>query len=74
MKVAASLLVIASAFALPALAQDKAKQPNGAYTTPRGKPLVLRYRIYLHDGDARAAKVAEHFTAFAAPARTATNR
>ncbi|HVJ83505.1 MAG TPA: PmoA family protein, partial [Planctomycetia bacterium] len=54
--------------------KDKAKQPNGSHVTPRGKPLVLRYRVYLHDGDAQAAKVAEHFTAFASPARAEAKR
>ncbi|MFZ5830896.1 MAG: PmoA family protein [Planctomycetota bacterium] len=39
---------------------------SGAYTLEPGKPLTLRYRVILHNGDEKAAKIAERFEAYTA--------
>jgi hypothetical protein len=46
---------------------DKA-QPKGAgdHTIPAGQSLTLRYRFYLHEGDAEEANVAARFAEYAA--------
>ena len=43
------------------------KQPKGAgnLTIPAGKSVTFRYRFYLHEGDEKQAKVAEHYHEFA---------
>jgi hypothetical protein len=45
-----------------------AKHPpgKGDYTIPAGGSLTLRYRFYFHQGDEKAAKVAEHYADYAA--------
>jgi len=39
--------------------------PEGGLTIPAGKSLTFRYRFYLHEGDEKSAKVAEHFADWA---------
>ncbi|HEX7628997.1 MAG TPA: DUF6807 family protein [Candidatus Methylomirabilis sp.] len=39
------------------------------YLLAQGEQLRLSFRLYLHDGDAKAARVAEHYTAFKTPPR-----
>ena len=42
-------------------------QPHiGDYTIPAGGSLTLRYRFYFHNGDEKAAKIAEHYAAYSA--------
>jgi len=42
-------------------------QPHaGDYTIPAGGELTLRYRFYFHDGDPQDAKIAGHYTDYAA--------
>jgi len=42
-------------------------QPHiGDHTIPAGGTLTLRYRFYFHNGDEKAAKIAEQYTAYAA--------
>jgi hypothetical protein len=43
------------------LADEKA----GEIRIPAGGELVLRYRILFHRGDEKAARIAEHFNAYA---------
>ena len=46
---------------------DKKHPRNiGDYTIPAGGSLMLRYRFFFHEGDPAAAKVAEHYAAYAA--------
>lgn len=43
--------------------------PEGEYTEiPKGRPLTLRYRVVVHDGDAREAGIATLFAEYEAPA------
>jgi len=42
----------------------------GRYVLEPGKPVVLAYRVFVHRGDAQAAKVAEAYEAFAHPPRS----
>ncbi len=37
---------------------------DGSYTIPAGKSLTLRYRVYIHHGDAAEAKVAEAYARY----------
>lgn len=39
---------------------------DGSYTVPVGGSLTLKYRVFIHKGDAAAAKVAEAYQAYAA--------
>ena len=40
-------------------------QPHiGDYTIPAGGSLTLQYRFYFHNGDAQAAKIAEHYAEY----------
>lgn len=42
-------------------------QPHaGDYTIPAGGTLTLRYRFYFHNGDAKAARIADHYAEYAA--------
>ena len=42
-------------------------QPHiGDYTIPAGGSLTLRYRFYFHNGDEKAAKIAEHYADYSA--------
>ncbi|MFQ6131705.1 MAG: PmoA family protein [Armatimonadota bacterium] len=43
------------------------KTGKGKYTIPQGESLTLRYRVYIHEGDTEAAKVAEAYAAYAHP-------
>ncbi|HUU09717.1 MAG TPA: PmoA family protein [Phycisphaerae bacterium] len=45
---------------------DKANE-SGDYTLEAGKETTLRYRIYFHPGDEKAARVADRWTDFAQP-------
>ena len=38
----------------------------GEFTIPAGKSATFRYRIYIHAGDEKAARVAEHYKEYAA--------
>lgn len=40
-----------------------------SYLLPQGEQLCVSFRLYLHDGDANAARVAEHYAAFKMPPR-----
>jgi len=42
------------------------KEPLGAYTLPAGKSFTLRYRVLLHTGDEKNARLADRFKAYAA--------
>ncbi len=46
---------------------DKASGERGDYDLPKGKELVLRYRLYLHAGDVKAAKVAARYEDYVNP-------
>jgi hypothetical protein len=39
---------------------------NGSSVLPAGGELVLRHRIFFHRGEEKAARVAEHYRAYAA--------
>ena len=39
---------------------------NGTYAIPTGESLVLRYRVFIHDGDPSHAAVAEAYREFTA--------
>lgn len=41
-------------------------QPIGAYTLPAGKTIVLRYRVLLHTGDEKEARIDQRFAQYAA--------
>jgi hypothetical protein len=43
------------------------KEPIGEYTIPKGGSLTLRYRIYIHEGDAKQADVAGVYEQYAHP-------
>lgn len=43
----------------------KDRPDAGAITVPAGGKLVLRHRIFLHRGDEKTARVAEHYSEFA---------
>ncbi len=45
------------------------KGKNGAHTIPAGGSMTLRYRVLLHKGDAKEAKVDEAFKAYAKTAK-----
>jgi hypothetical protein len=40
---------------------EKAEKGAGNMTVDAGKSVTFRYRVYLHEGDTQAAKVAERF-------------
>jgi len=40
---------------------------SGTYTLPQGHSLRFSYRVIFHDGDAQAARIAEHFRQYASP-------
>lgn len=44
------------------------KQPGGGagFRSPAGEPVTLRYRVYLHDGDAEQGQVSKAFARYAA--------
>jgi hypothetical protein len=46
---------------------DFEKKPKGTgdFVIPPGKSVTFRYRFYLHDGDEREARVAEHYQEYA---------
>jgi hypothetical protein len=44
----------------------KANPKAGDLTIPAGGSVTFRWRFYFHEGDEKAAKVAEHFAAYAA--------
>lgn len=54
----------ANPFAVSSFAEEKGGQ-RGAYTLEAGNPLVLRYRVLIHDGDAKQARIAERYAAYA---------
>lgn len=58
-------LFCANPFGLSFFTGDK--KQNGSYTVKAGQEWVQRYRIYIHKGDAAAAKVAETFSSYASP-------
>lgn len=41
-------------------------EPLGNYTIPAGGKLTLKYRMYFHNGDEKAAKIAERYAEYAA--------
>ena len=43
--------------------------PSGEYRLPAGASLRLRYRVYVHEGDAAAGRVAEKYAGYAEPPR-----
>jgi hypothetical protein len=47
---------------------DFEKKPKGAgdFTIAAGKSVTFRYRFYIHQGDEKQARVAEHYQAYAA--------
>lgn len=45
------------------------KLDGGAHTIPSGECMTLRYRVFLHQGDETAGKVAEAFDAYSMDAR-----
>ncbi len=45
-------------------AKSGAKKGDGAYTIAKGEEITLRHRIFLHHGDSKTAKVAEHYKAY----------
>jgi hypothetical protein len=47
--------------------KEFAKEPHkGDYTVPAGGTLTLKYRLYFHFGDEKAAKIAERYSEYAA--------
>ncbi len=57
-------LLAANPFGLRKFAHDR--RQNGSYTIPTGDSLTLRYRVFIHHGDYREAKVAQAYTEYAA--------
>jgi hypothetical protein len=60
-------LFAANPFGLREFKEDKSA--DGAYTLPAGETMTLRYRILLHRGDERSARVAEAYAAYAKEAK-----
>jgi hypothetical protein len=60
-------LFAANPFAVQAFA-EKSDKPH-PYTLPKGEKLVLRYRVLLHRGDEKQAKVAEAYADYAKEAK-----
>ena len=58
-------LFAANPFALSAYHNDPRR--DGSQTLPSGDTLVFRYRVYIHDGDARAANVADEYHGYINP-------
>jgi hypothetical protein len=58
-------LLAANPFGDREFPEDSFAEPQKAITIPKGQELALRYRVYLHRGDAETAKVAEAYQAFA---------
>lgn len=57
-------LFAANPFGLKEFTGDPAK--DGSYTLPAGESITFRYRVLIHDGDYKAAKVAEKYQEYAA--------
>jgi hypothetical protein len=58
-------LLAANPFGDSEFPKDSFADPQKAVTIPNGQELALRYRVYLHRGDAETAKVADAYQAFA---------
>lgn len=56
-------LFAANPFGLHDFTGDKAQ--DGSYTLPAGEKLTFRYRVILHEGDEKAAGIAEQFSKYA---------
>ncbi|MBM3804377.1 MAG: hypothetical protein FJW26_18925 [Acidimicrobiia bacterium] len=54
-------------FGLHDFYRDKTK--DGSHTLQKGQSIRFRYRVYIHPGDAREAKIAEQYRAYARGAR-----
>jgi hypothetical protein len=54
----------ANPFAASSFADEKNGQ-RGAYTLPANQPLTLKYRVFIHNGDATKAKIAERYSQYA---------
>lgn len=48
---------------------ERDKEVNGSHTLSRGETITLRYRVLLHRGDEKEAKVAEVFAAYSKEAK-----
>jgi hypothetical protein len=54
----------ANPFAASSFADEKNGQ-RGAYTLPAKQALTLSYRVFIHNGDATKAKIAERYSQYA---------
>ena len=54
-------LFTANPFGLKSLGQGK----DGSFTLKKGKSIILRHRVIFHNGDEKAAKIAEAYKAYA---------
>lgn len=57
-------LLAANPFGIREFTHDR--QQSGSYTIPAGVSLTLRYRVFIHHGDDRQAKIAEAYREYAA--------
>jgi hypothetical protein len=56
-------LLAANPFGVREFTHDR--HPDGSYTIPAGGVLVLRYRVFVHHGDYRQARVTEAYSRYA---------
>jgi hypothetical protein len=57
-------LVAANAFGLREFTNNPAE--DGSWTIPQGKTMAFRYRVIIHHGDYKQARIAEAYRAYAA--------
>ena len=53
---------------------DFTDEGDGSYHIDEGKSLIQRFRVYIHDGNAEEAHVADHYAAFAEPPKVVLRR
>jgi hypothetical protein len=58
-------LMGANCFGLSYFTEKEEKKLNGDYLLKDGEELVFNYRVYVHSGDAKEARVAEQYDAYA---------
>lgn len=57
----------ASCFGLAAFTAGDPSPKNGDYTLPSGKSLTFNYRMIIHSGDVKEAKIADRYADYATP-------
>jgi hypothetical protein len=56
-------LLSANPFGLSFFLRDA--HQDGSYTTPAGKSIQFRYRVFIHDGNYKQAQVADQYSKYA---------